>query len=78
MNQPLSVDSHEFMTEGIRLDAHNQLLDIVGVIETIDCPNVHFLVLIEDDLPKRYIAGKLSKEGLDGRRERTYSSNIYR
>lgn len=52
MNQPFSVDSHELVAEGVRLDAQDQLFHVVGMVKTVDGADVNLLIFVHFHLPE--------------------------
>lgn len=67
VDEPFSVDSHELVSEGVGLDAHHELLDVVGMVEPVDRPYIYLVVLVSHDLPERDLGCELPKESPDRR-----------
>lgn len=52
VNKPLSINSHELVTERIRLDVVNQLLGYACMIQTVCGLTICFVVLIDLYFPE--------------------------
>lgn len=52
VNEPFPVHSHEFVSEGIRLDIVSQLPCIVRSVQTVHGTNIYFCAASNSDFPE--------------------------